>query len=81
MSQLPVYLRDPHAIIPLADGGFTTTLSFQDRKRLHKIVRKVHLRHFPKHMLTDFECDKLLDAFGPKVTETLLKAAVDRGLV
>ncbi len=80
-TPLPVYLRDPHAIIPLADGGFSTSLSFKDRQRLHKIVRKDHLRHFPKHMLTDYECDKLLDAFGPKVNSTLLKAAIDAKVI
>lgn len=81
MPKLPIYLRDPHAIIPEADGGFSTKLSYQDRKRLHKILRKVHLRHFPAHMLTAHECDKLLDAFGPTVQQTLLKAAVDLRLV
>ena len=78
---LPVNLRDPFAIIPFAPGGFSTTLSVKDRSRLHAIVRKVHLRYWPKHMLTAHECDKLLDAFGPKVQQTLLKQAVDAGVV
>jgi hypothetical protein len=79
--RLPEHLRNPHAIIPLADGGFSTTLSYKDRQRLHKIIRKVHLRYLPSHLLTATECDKLLDAFGPKVQETLLRDAVDLGLV
>ncbi len=80
-TQLPVYLRDPHAIIPCADGGFSTSLSPKDRKRLHKVLRRVHLRHIPNHMLTAYECDKLLDAFGPKVQATLLKAAIDAKVI
>lgn len=79
--KLPQHLRDPFAIIPEADGGFTTTLSLRDRARLHKIIRKVHLRYLPSELLTAKECDKLLDAFGPKVQETLLRDAVDAGLV
>jgi hypothetical protein len=78
---LPINLRDPHAVIPFADGGFSTTLSYKDRQRLHKVLQKVHLRHFPAHMLTAYECDKLLDAWGPKVQETLLRQAVDAGVV
>jgi len=78
---LPLNLRDPHAIIPFASGGFSTSLSFKDRQRLHAIVRKVHLRHFPKHLLTAHECDKLIDAWGPRVHETLLRQAVDAGVV
>jgi hypothetical protein len=81
MSKLPVYLRETFAIIPEAEAGFATTLSVKDRRRLHKILRKVHLKFFPAHLITDYECDKLLNAFGPAVQQTLLKAAVDRGLV
>jgi len=80
-NPLPLNLRDPHAIIPFATGGFSTTLSYKDRQRLHKVLRKVHLKHLPSHLLTAVECDKLLDAFGPKVQETLLRQAVDAGVV
>lgn len=78
---LPEHLRNPFAVIPFAEGGFSTTLSYRDRMRLHKIIRKVHLRYLPSELLTSHECDKLLDAFGPKVQEKLLKDAVDLGLV
>ena len=78
---LPEFLKDPFAIIPEADGGFSTTLSYADRQRLHKILRKVHLRWMPAHQLNEYECDKLLDAFGPKVQQRLVQEAVDRGFV
>jgi hypothetical protein len=81
MNLLPVNLRDPWAIIPNAEGGFSTRLSVQDRSRLHKVLRKVHLRHLPSHLLTAHECDKLLDAFGPKVQQRLVQLAVDAGVV
>jgi hypothetical protein len=78
---LPAHLKDPFAIIPEADGGFTTQLSLKDRARLHKIIRKVHLRYLPSELLTARECDKLLEAFGPTVQAKLLKDAIDLQLV
>ena len=81
MKPLPLNLRDPFAIIPFADGGFSTSLSLKDRDRLHKVIRKVHLRHLPKELLTAKECDKLLDAWGPKVQQRLVQLAVDHGVV
>ena len=81
MKPLPINLRDPHAIIPFAEAGFSTTLSLKDRQRLHTVIRKVHLRHLPAHLLTALECDKLLDAWGPKVQQRLVQLAVDHGVV
>ena len=81
MQSLPDYLTDSAAIIPVADGGFSATITPKDRARLHQILRKVHFRTFPKEWITDRECDKLLDAWGPAVAATLVKAAVDASLV
>lgn len=61
-------------------GGFTTQLSAQDRDRLRLIVRKVHLRHYPQDKLTNYECDKLIDAWGPEIAGNLVKKAVDAGM-
>ena len=61
-------------------GGFTTQLSATDRDRLRMIVRKVHLRHYPKDKLTNYECDKLIDAWGPEIAGNLVKKAVDAGM-
>ena len=63
------------------EGGFSSQLSIQDRNRLRSIVRSVHLRHYPKHMLTNLEVDKLIDAWGPEIAGKLVKQAIDGGLV
>jgi hypothetical protein len=61
--------------------AFTNELSLTDRRRLRSIVRKVHLGHYPAHMLTNHECDKLIDAWGPEVAGNIVRKAVDRGMV
>ena len=58
-------------------GSFTSTISWQDRKRLREVVRRVHLRHYPAHMLTNAECDKLIDAWGPQAAGEVLRKAVE----
>jgi hypothetical protein len=63
------------------DGSFSSVLSVADRDRLRIIVRQVHLKHYPQDKLTNYECDKLIDAWGPDVAGRMIKAAVDRGLV
>ena len=44
--------------------SFINTLSLKDRRRLRKIVKKTHLSYYPTHMITDYEADKLIQAFG-----------------
>jgi len=63
------------------EGGFASMLSVADRDRLRAVVRRVHLRHYPQHLLTNFECDRLIDAWGPEIAGRLVKQAVDGGLV
>lgn len=61
--------------------AFTSELSLADRQRLRAVVRNVHLKHYPQHMLTNYECDKLIDAWGPEVAGDIVRKAVDQGLV
>lgn len=61
-------------------GSFTTQLSVTDRDRLRMVIRKIHLRHYPQDKLTNFECDKLIDAWGPETAGQLVKKAVDAGM-
>lgn len=56
-------------------------LKWEDRQRLRAIVRRVHLRWMPESLLTDYECDKLIDSFSESVIEANLKAGRDVGLV
>lgn len=62
-------------------GTFSSRLTYTDRQRLRAVVRKVHLAHYPAEKLTDLECDKLIDAWGPEVATSVLRQAVDAGRV
>lgn len=54
-------------------GGFSTTLKYSDRLKLRAIVKKVHLRHYPSDMITDYEADKLIDAIAPATAAYLIR--------
>lgn len=56
--------------------SFLNNLSLKDRKRLRTIVKKTHLQHYPTNMITDYEADKLVEAFGEETVYNLLKANV-----
>ena len=53
-------------------------LSFQDRQRLRKIVKKVHLKFLPEEFLTNKEADKMIEALGPSVREKLIVEHIDK---
>ena len=56
--------------------SFLNNLSLKDRRRLRTIVKKTHLSYYPKNMITDYEADKLVEAFGEETVYNLLKANV-----
>ena len=56
--------------------SFLNNLSLKDRKRLRTIVKKTHLSHYPTHMITDYEADKLVEAIGEETIYNMLKANV-----
>ena len=56
--------------------SFIHTISQKDRNRLRTIVKKVHLKNYPTHMITDYEADKLIEAFGEETVYKMLKANV-----
>ena len=56
--------------------SFLKTLSLKDRRRLRTIVKKTHLSYYPKNMITDYEADKLIEAFGEETVFNMLKANV-----
>lgn len=64
-----------------ASGMFSSRLSYTDRQRLRLVVRKVHLKHYPTEKLTDLECDRVIDAWGPEVSTDIIRRAVDSGRV
>lgn len=73
-TYVPLGPGDPHV-----DGVFTSIISDRDRVRLRKIIRKVHFANYPTEMLTDYECDKLINAWGPKVAAYEIKRHMDQG--
>ena len=60
--------------------SFLNSLSLKDRKRLRKIVKQTHLKHYPTHMITDYEADKLVEAFGEETIYNMLKANVGKNV-
>tara|TARA_R100000306_G_scaffold40420_1_gene39699 strand:- start:34 stop:222 length:189 start_codon:yes stop_codon:yes gene_type:complete len=56
--------------------SFLNSLSIKDRRRLRIIVKKVHLKNYPTHMITDYEADKLVEAFGEETVYNMLKSNV-----
>lgn len=55
-------------------------ISMADRRKLRTIVKKVHLKFLPSDLVTDKECDKLIESLGPRVREKLLKEFIDKKL-
>ena len=56
--------------------SFLNRLSLKDRRRLRTIVKRVHLKNYPTHMITDYEADKLVEAFGEETVYNMLKSNV-----
>ena len=60
-------------------GGFSTTLSYSDRIKLRSIVRKVHLAHLPGHLISDYECDRVIDVIAPETVAYLIRRTLEGG--
>jgi len=58
--------------------SFIHGLSPEDLRRLREVTKAVHLRHYPQHMITDYEADRIIDALGPEVAGKMVKVAVDK---
>lgn len=81
-------LDDPDAPLPVVDGvqllhdvshvgSFLGRLSFHELQRLRAIVRRVHMRNYRAEFCTDRECDRMIEAMGPRVAEIMVKRAVE----
>ena len=60
--------------------SFLNNLSLKDRRRLRTIVKKTHLSYYPKNMITDYEADKLVEAFGEETVYKMLQANVGKNV-
>ena len=54
-------------------GGYSTTLNFSDRQKLRAIVRRVHLAQYPRHLVDDLFCDRVIDAIAPETAAYLIR--------
>lgn len=47
-------------------GGFSTQLSWKDRLRLRAITKRVHMKNYPGHLITNYEADRIIDVMAPE---------------
>jgi hypothetical protein len=57
--------------------SFLHTINQRERDMLRTIVKKVHMKHYPKDFCTDYEADKLIAAIAPDTVERLIKVGTD----
>mgnify|MGYP003630757729 FL=1 len=57
--------------------SFMHTLKVAERDILRKIVRRVHMQHFPKEFKSDYETDKLIASIAPETVASLIKTGKD----
>jgi hypothetical protein len=60
------------------EGGFLSELSFVDRQRLRKVVKNVHMKHYPAEMITDREADRMIEAIAPETQRYLIERMWDK---
>jgi|TARA_R110000824_G_scaffold30184_5_gene99634 hypothetical protein len=51
------------------NADFLASLSWDSLQKLRRIVKQVHMRHYPTHMSTDYEADKVIEALGPEIMQ------------
>jgi hypothetical protein len=77
-------IKDRHEIegrIYGGDNNFVSLLSDVDLKRLREVVKSVHMRHYDKQFVTDYQADMLINSMAPETAEKFIRAAVDGGHV
>lgn len=63
-------------------SDFLSSLSWDSLQKLRAIVKQVHMKHYPTHMATDYEADKIIEALGPDIMQQEIIAAVkDPGVI
>tara|TARA_R100001463_G_scaffold43947_2_gene91476 strand:+ start:159 stop:353 length:195 start_codon:yes stop_codon:yes gene_type:complete len=61
--------------------SFLHKLSPEERRILRVVIKTVHLKHYPKDFITDYEADKLMAVIAPETLEHLKKTGKDFGVV
>lgn len=57
--------------------SFLHKLSPEERRILRVVIKTVHLKHYPKDFITDYEADKLMAVIAPEALEHLKKTGKD----
>ena len=60
--------------------SFLHKLSPEERRILRVVIKTVHLKHYPKDFITDYEADKLISVIAPDALEHLKKTGKDFGV-
>lgn len=60
--------------------SFINTLSQRERETLRRVVRMVHMKHFPKDFASDYEADKIIETIGPEAAGKMIELGIDRGI-
>ena len=57
--------------------SFLHTINEEERRILRTIVKRVHMKHYPKDFVNDYEADKIISAIAPDVVDRLMKVGKD----
>ena len=60
--------------------SFLNTLSQPERDTLRRVIKIVHMKHYPKDFVTNYEADKMIEAIGPEVAARMIKVGIDSGI-
>jgi hypothetical protein len=73
---MAVVLTERAAVVPAT--GFIYDLTAKDLARLREVTRLMHYQAYPDSpLLTDAECDEIIERIGPQVALKNLRGAVD----
>lgn len=61
--------------------SFLNTLSQPERDTLRRVVKVVHMKHFPKDFVNNYEADKIIEGIGPEVAEKMIRAGMKHGII
>ena len=67
-----------HGVVA-ARSTFLASLSPHTLIRAREIVKRTHMRHYPREFVTDREADRIIEAMGPDAMEHAMKFIVDGG--
>ena len=55
--------------------SFLASLSYASLARLRRLVKQVHMEHYPESHATDREADRIIEALGPDLMQKEIEYA------